>query len=95
MRRFALRDPLVAALAGVTRPGNIGSAIAGGKLTAGDLDRMVFYNLVPYFRLGIFDSPSKGARGRGCIHAGARGAGPAGGRGRRGLAEEPQRRTAD
>lgn len=30
------------------------------KLKANDLDRMLYYNLTPYFRLGIYDSPSKG-----------------------------------
>ncbi len=31
-----------------------------GKLKVSDLDRMLYYNLTPYFRLGIYDSPSKG-----------------------------------
>ena len=59
---FALRDPLTAALAGVTRVnGNdVANLIKAEKFTIAALDRMVYYNLVPYFRLGIFDSPSQG-----------------------------------
>jgi beta-glucosidase len=59
---FALRDALTAALAGVTRVGGkeLGSLVEQGKLKVGDLDRMLYYNLTPYFRLGIYDSPSKG-----------------------------------
>jgi len=60
---FALRDALTAALAGVTRPGggdDIRKALSDGKLSESDVDRMVYYNLVPSFRLGIYDSPSKG-----------------------------------
>jgi beta-glucosidase len=58
---FALRDPLTAALAGVTR-GVTGAPtlVAEHKLSQGALDRMVYYNILPYFRLGIYDSPSKG-----------------------------------
>ena len=59
---FAQRDPLTAARAGVTRVGgrDIGTFIKEGKLNVVDLDRMLYYNLTPYFRLGIYDSPSKG-----------------------------------
>jgi beta-glucosidase len=59
---FAQRDPLLAVLAGVTRVGgrDIGNLIKENKLTVSDLDRMLYYNLTPYFRLGIFDSPSTG-----------------------------------
>jgi len=59
---FAQRDPLTAALAGVTRVSgiDIGNFIKEGKLKVSDLDRMLYYNLTPYFRLGIYDSPSKG-----------------------------------
>jgi len=61
---FALRDPLTGALAGVTRVGGreVGSFIEEGKLTTTDLDRMLYYNLTPYFRLGIYDSPSQGSQ---------------------------------
>jgi beta-glucosidase len=57
---FALRDPLTGALAGVTRVGgrDVASFIEEGKLTATDLDRMLYYNLTPYFRIGIYDSPA-------------------------------------
>lgn len=59
---FALRDPLTGALAGVTRVGGreVGTFIEQGKMKTSDLDRMLYYNLTPYFRLGIFDSPAKG-----------------------------------
>ncbi|MEJ2111434.1 MAG: glycoside hydrolase family 3 N-terminal domain-containing protein, partial [Acidobacteriota bacterium] len=59
---FALRDPLMGALAGVTRVGGreVGSFLEEGKLTTSDLDRMLYYNLTPYFRLGIYDSPARG-----------------------------------
>jgi beta-glucosidase len=59
---FAQRDPLTAALAGVTRVGarDIGLFIKEGKLKVSDPDRMLYYNLTPYFRLGIYDSPSQG-----------------------------------
>ncbi len=59
---FAQRDPLTAALAGVTRVSGreIGNYIKEGKLQAADLDRMLYHNLTPYFRLGIYDAPSKG-----------------------------------
>ena len=59
---FAQRDPLTAALAGVTRVGgrDVGNFIKEEKLKVSDLDRMLYYNLTPYFRLGIYDSPSKG-----------------------------------
>jgi beta-glucosidase len=59
---FAQRDPLTAALAGVTRVGarDIGTFIKEDKLKVSDLDRMLYYNLTPYFRLGIYDSPSQG-----------------------------------
>jgi beta-glucosidase len=59
---FAQRDPLTAALAGVTRVGGkeVGAFINDGKLKVSDLDRMLYYNLTPYFRLGIYDAPSKG-----------------------------------
>jgi beta-glucosidase len=59
---FAQRDPLTAALAGVTRVGgrDIGAFIKEGKLKAVDLDRMLYYNLTPYFRLGIYDTPATG-----------------------------------
>jgi beta-glucosidase len=59
---FAQRDPLTAALAGVTRVGGkeVGAFISDGKLKVSDLDRMLYYNLTPYFRLGIYDAPSKG-----------------------------------
>ena len=59
---FAQRDPLAAALAGVTRVGGreVGTYVKEGKLKESDLDRMLYYNLTPYFRIGIFDSPSKG-----------------------------------
>jgi beta-glucosidase len=59
---FAQRDPLTAALAGVTRVGGreVGSFIKEEKLKVSDLDRMLYYNLTPYFRLGIYDSPSQG-----------------------------------
>ena len=59
---FAERDPLTAALAGVTRVGGreVGSFIKEAKLKVSDLDRMLYYNLTPYFRLGIYDSPSPG-----------------------------------
>ena len=59
---FAQRDPLTAALAGVTRVGGreVGAFIKEEKLKVSDLDRMLYYNLTPYFRIGIYDSPSKG-----------------------------------
>jgi beta-glucosidase len=59
---FAQRDPLTAALAGVTRVSgrDVGTFIKDEKLKVSDLDRMLYYNLTPYFRLGIYDSPSKG-----------------------------------
>jgi beta-glucosidase len=58
---FALRDPLTAALAGVTRGVNTASALVKeDKLTQTAMDRMVYYNILPYFRLGIYDSPSQG-----------------------------------
>lgn len=59
---FAQRDALTAAVAGVTRVNgrDIGTFIKDGRLKVGDLDRMLYYNLTPYFRLGIYDSPSKG-----------------------------------
>jgi beta-glucosidase len=58
---FALRDPLTAALAGVTRGVNGAPAfVQEDKLSQGALDRMVYYNILPYFRLGIYDSPSHG-----------------------------------
>ncbi len=59
---FAQRDPLTAALAGVTRVsgGDVGTFIKEGKLRVSDLDRMLYYNLTPYFRLGIYDSPAQG-----------------------------------
>jgi beta-glucosidase len=59
---FALRDPLTGALAGVTRVSGreVGTLIEQGKLKISDLDRMLYHNLTPYFRLGIYDSPSKG-----------------------------------
>jgi beta-glucosidase len=59
---FAQRDALTAALAGVTRVSGreIGAFIKEDKLKVSDLDRMLYYNLTPYFRLGIYDSPSKG-----------------------------------
>ena len=59
---FALRDALTGALAGVTRAGGkeLGNYLKEGKLKESDLDRMLYYNLTPYFRLGIYDSPSKG-----------------------------------
>lgn len=59
---FAQRDPLTAALAGVTRVGGreVESFIKEGKLEVSDLDRMLYYNLTPYFRLGIYDAPSTG-----------------------------------
>jgi beta-glucosidase len=58
---FALRDPLTAALAGVTRGVNTASALVKeDKLTQSAMDRMVYYNILPYFRLGIYDSPSQG-----------------------------------
>lgn len=62
---FALRDPLTGALAGVTRVGGseVGSFIEDGTLTTEDLDRMLYYNLTPYFRLGIYDSPAQGDEG--------------------------------
>ena len=58
---YALRDPLTAALAGVTR-GIAGAPgmVKEGKLSQGAVDRMVFYNILPYFRIGIYDSPSQG-----------------------------------
>jgi beta-glucosidase len=59
---FALRDALTGAIAGVTRVGGreLGTLVEQGKLLESDLDRMLYYNLTPYFRLGIYDSPSKG-----------------------------------
>jgi len=59
---FAQRDPLTAALAGVTRVSgrDVGIFIKDGKLNASDLDRMLYYNLTPYFRLGIYDAPAQG-----------------------------------
>ena len=59
---LAQRDPLTAALAGVTRVSarDIGSFIKEEKLKVSDLDRMLYYNLTPYFRIGIYDSPSQG-----------------------------------
>ena len=58
---FALRDPLTAALAGVTRGvQNVAGLVQADKLTLGAVDRMVYYNILPYFRLGIYDSPSQG-----------------------------------
>jgi beta-glucosidase len=59
---FALRDALAGARAGVTRIGGreVDALIKEGKLTVSDLDRMLYYNLTPYFRLGIYDAPSKG-----------------------------------
>ena len=58
---FALRDPLTAALAGVTR-GVTGAAalVQEDKLSQGAFDRMVYYNILPYFRLGIYDPPRQG-----------------------------------
>jgi len=59
---FALRDPLTAALAGVTRVGGpqVGNFLKEQKLTENDVNRMLYYNMTPYFRLGIYDSPSQG-----------------------------------
>ncbi len=59
---FALRDALTAVRAGVTRAGGkeLGNFLKEGKIEESDLDRMLYYNLTPYFRLGIFDSPSTG-----------------------------------
>ena len=59
---FALRDALTGARAGVTRVGGkeVATLIQQEKLTVSDLDRMLYYNLTPYFRLGIYDSPSTG-----------------------------------
>jgi beta-glucosidase len=59
---FALRDPLTATLAGVTRVGGreVGTFVKEQKLRESDLDRMLYYDLTPYFRIGIYDSPSKG-----------------------------------
>ena len=31
-----------------------------GKLTQAQMDKMLYYNILPYFRLGIYDSPSQG-----------------------------------
>jgi len=61
---FALRDPLTGARAGVTRVSgrDVGNFIREDKLSVTDLDRMLYYNLTPYFRLGIYDSPSKGSQ---------------------------------
>ena len=60
---FALRDPLTGALAGVTRIGGkeMGAFIENGLLKETDLDRMLYYSLTPYFRLGIYDAPSQGS----------------------------------
>jgi beta-glucosidase len=59
---FALRNALTAALAGVTRAGGkeLANYLKAEKLKESDLDRMLYYNLTPYFRLGIYDSPSTG-----------------------------------
>lgn len=57
---FALRDPLTAALSGVTRVSGVAALIQADKLSLGAVDRMVYYNILPYFRLGIYDSPSQG-----------------------------------
>jgi len=39
---------------------DVGTFIKEEKAHVSDLDRMLYYNLTPYFRLGIYDSPSKG-----------------------------------
>ncbi len=58
---FALRDPLTAALAGTTRGvSGVANLVEQGKLTQAQMDKMLYYNILPYFRLGIYDSPSQG-----------------------------------
>jgi beta-glucosidase len=58
---FALRDPLTAALAGVTRGVNgAQNLVQQDKLSQAQADRMLYYNILPYFRLGIYDSPAPG-----------------------------------
>ena len=58
---YALRDPLTAALAGTTRGvTGVANLVAQGKLTQAQMDRMLYYNILPYFRLGIYDAPSRG-----------------------------------
>lgn len=58
---FALRDPLTAALAGTTRGvTGVANLVEDGKLTQSQMDKMLFYDILPYFRLGIYDSPSQG-----------------------------------
>lgn len=60
--KYALRDPLTGVRAGVDRIGGdaLKALIQSGKLPKGTLDRMVYHALVPYFRLGLFDSPPAG-----------------------------------
>jgi beta-glucosidase len=55
-------DPVIAAKAGTDRlAGNaIDAAIKAGQLPATKLDEMVFHQLVPMFRLGIYDAPASG-----------------------------------
>jgi len=59
---FAMRDPLTAALAGVTRVGGkeLAALVQANRLAESDIDRMLYYDLTPYFRLGIFDAPAGG-----------------------------------
>lgn len=58
---FALRDPLTAALAGTTRGvTGVADLVEQGKLTQAQMDKMLYYDILPYFRLGIYDSPSQG-----------------------------------
>ncbi len=59
---YALRDPLAGARAGVDRIAGrqLRALIEAGKLPASALDRMVFHDIVPYFRLGIYDSRPTG-----------------------------------
>ncbi|HVW85769.1 MAG TPA: glycoside hydrolase family 3 C-terminal domain-containing protein [Bryobacteraceae bacterium] len=54
-----VRDAVAAAKAGSDRlaPAVIGAAVKSGKLDASTVDLIAFHQLVPYFRLGIYDAP--------------------------------------
>lgn len=59
---YALRDPLAGARAGVDRIAGeqVRGLIERGELPMSALDRMLFHDLLPYFRLGLYDSPPEG-----------------------------------
>jgi beta-glucosidase len=59
---FAQRDPFTAVSAGLDRSTSsaIGGLIKSGRLPVSTLDRMVYRDLLPYFRLGIYDAPPSG-----------------------------------